>query len=205
VQQSRFTLSETPPGGTVICEVTLARLTTITNTSSLPLTWRPTIVTPGVFSVVVTPPGSTLAPGEAVAALVSVRPPQVSGSLPSDRVIIDIGADDSPSQRIQLYVSMQGQYDLNEYPDLDFGNVALGARSDLTINRNPRVLQSHLGFDQLQNPEFTWNYSATGGAWILSFQPRSVGAKEVTVEIIALPQLCPSPITFKMRGVGVIP
>jgi len=153
----------------------------------------------------VTPPGSTLAPGEAVTLLVSVPPPLVSGSLPSGRLTIDIGADDSPSQRIELSVNIQGQYDLNEYPDLDFGNVALGARSDLTIFRNGRVLQSKLGFDQSNNPEFTWNYSPTGGAWILSFQPRSVGAKEVAVEIIAFPQLCPSPKTFKMRGVGVIP
>ena len=153
----------------------------------------------------VTPPGSTLAPGEAVTLLVSVPPPLVSGSLPSGRLTVDIEADDSPSQRIELYVDVYGQYDLNEYPDLDFGNVALGAQSDITINRNPRVLQSRLGFDQLQNPDFGWTISGLGGALILSFHPRSVGAKEVAVDIIALPQLCPSPKTFKMRGVGVIP
>ena len=72
VQQSRFTLSDTLPGILALCEVQPGPLTTITNTSSLPLTWHATTTfVPGILTVVVTPPGSTLAPGEAVTLLVS--------------------------------------------------------------------------------------------------------------------------------------
>ena len=205
-QQGSFTLSDTSLLFVGQCATTAQPLT-ITNTSSIPLTWHGS---PSLSTTVLTPNGSTLQPGQALA--VSVLPQAMFGVPPPSTVRID--ADVAPSQTVQLTVSLGGKPapDLLP-PDIDFGNVTVGASATAFVGIAGVGIGTQILAlsDSISNNEFRLSGNAPniqlgqGFGWIVTFQPLTTGAKERTLTFTDFSNsVCP-PNTFKARGVGLAP
>ncbi len=92
---------------------------TITNTSSVPLTWH---VSGDLSGIVFVPLGSMLAAGEAVSVSLTQKP----GSMPPSQLSID--ADVAASQSVQIWGAILG-VKIQLPADIDFGNVPVGIPS----------------------------------------------------------------------------
>jgi hypothetical protein len=178
----------------------------ITNTSSFELTWHaPSTATPFPFTF--SPPGSTLAAGEAVTATVTV------GDVTPDRfqqvaVDVSIDADGAPSQPLVLFVDTTGWFHTPLPPDIDFGNVVINTFSTQVFIPATSSTTEWLGSS---NTSFSLD-NITARAlvfpfgWKLIFLPRTLGPQEATLTF-GTPLYgadCP-PNSFKARGVGVLP
>ena len=218
VQPGSFTFSPSSLYFSGICEA-ISRSSTITNTSSVPLTWHVT----GVPSIVFTPASSTLAPGESVDVTVTV-------SAIDRRLLwlatVSIDADVAPSQTVEVTVSFSGQYHSTLPADLDFGDVPIpsssspspgpfppsappGAPNTRFIPADPFVISELLGSD---NPAFSPGGVGTvsyvpgfGMGWLLVFAPQTLGPQEATFTFGSYNKAVCPPNTFKARGVGVAP
>lgn len=214
--QGSFTLSSTDVSLSGTCQFDPSPFSniTLTNTSSVPLTWHAS----GGAPVVLTPSGSTLAVGAAITISISATLPPGTGTFPYTAVSID--ADVAPSQSIQVRGYLTGQFHVPLPPDQDFGEVALvlvppisspppGSPNTRFIPATGAVISEVL---QSSNPAFTTGGVATasyingfGMGWLLSFSPQTAGPQETTLTFWSYTRTVCPPNTFKARGVGVTP
>ena len=201
-QQGSFTLSSTTLNYAGVCELS-AQTLTITNTSGVALTWHAT-ASPATTSV--SPNGSTLGPGQAVA--VSVLPAIFAPGPAS----LSINADVAPSQSVQINKFVSGKPPPPQLPlDIDFGNVALGVRVTAFVSVNGLgtdvKIMGKTGPDnnEFQQSGFTPAGQPGGVGWQIYFLPTTLGAKEQKFAFNDFSfAICP-PNTFMARGVGVLP
>jgi hypothetical protein len=186
---------------------------TITNTSSVDLTWHPTtapnpLPDPWGFTFTYTPPGSTLAAGEAVTVTVTVGDVAPASVTHLD-VNASIDADVAPPQSLVLSVDTTGRFHTPLPPDIDFGEVVMGNTSApvfipiaSSLNETETLGSTNGSF----SPD---NVTARPGpfpGWNVRFRPSIEGPQEGTL-IFGTPTHgvdCP-PNSFKARGVGVWP
>jgi hypothetical protein len=184
---------------------------TITNTSSFDLTWSPSIA-PSPYTFTFTPPGSTLAAGEAVTATIAVGDVAPGQSPLSQSVTVNasIGADGAPSQSLGLVVNITGRWHTPLPPDIDFGNVVIQTTSPQVFIPSEFSANSTETLGSSGDAFFLDNITARpvgpSPGWNLTFKPASEGPQETTLTF-GTPfngTDCP-PNTFKARGVGVLP
>ncbi|MEI9942425.1 MAG: hypothetical protein WDO69_34855 [Pseudomonadota bacterium] len=197
-QQGSFTLSKT---SLQVPTCTVPLIVTITNTSSIPLTWH---VSGDVSKLVITPLGSTIPGGGS--RDVSFLPIQGASTPP---YLIYIDADIAPSQTIGFDGYPNGTTVVPP-ADIDFGNVPLqplfGGSPPMVHIAIPGVTHGILsGATVSGDAAFSLSGVAPIIDWTLTFRPQTLGPHEATVTFINFSgTVCP-PNSFKVRGTGVSP
>jgi hypothetical protein len=181
----------------------VAQTLTISNTSSVPLTWR---ATGDVSTVLLTPSGSTLPPNGQVS--VSVIPQIAIGLFATSTVNIE--ADDAASQSISVFAQLGGKAPpQNLPPDIDFGNVSIGAQPTAFVP----VVGPNVAIATIQSTTSS-AFSLSGNApntqvggfgWTVTFKPLTTGAQQATILFTDFNMDVCAPNSITAHGVGVSP
>lgn len=172
----------------------MAKTVTISNTSSVPLTWQ---MSGNLSNIAVTPLGSTLPAGGAVDVSVT---PKVNGAL----FDVSIDADIAPSQLLTISIVVSGGYFTGSLADVYFGNVPIGMSSTqlITAPSFPGVIlaSANAAFKLLAAVPYS-----PPGSWVLTFTPTSPGDQQSTLTVGSMVGVVCPPNTFIAHGVGVAP
>jgi len=177
---------------------------TITNTSSVPLTWH---VSGDLSGIVFAPLGSTLAAGEAVSVSLTQKP----GSMPSQ---LSIDADIAASQSVQILGAILG-VKIQVPPDIDFGNVPVGVPSPTVFIPVPPFANTWIGAgleffggdaSSFEKSGVTPTLQTGGMGWTLSARGSVPGPVQVTLKFFSMggSTVC-EPNTFTARATIVAP
>jgi hypothetical protein len=168
---------------------------TITNTSTVPLTWH---VSGDLTGIAFTPQGSTLAAGEAVSASLV----QTAAGIPGTNLQID--ADIAASQALLAQGVILGVR-IQPPADIDFGNVPLGVASPTVCIPIPGVrpgegLQFYGNSASFQKSGVAPNLQTCGMGWTLYVQGWVPGPIETPLQFISMSgtTVC-APNTFTAR------
>ena len=190
----------------------------VTNFGSIPVTWS---VTSSAFNTspspyfAIEPSGSTLAPGEAVTAMVTSTGVPVPSTTPDTNTSFTFTSDDPTQAPLTVTISAEESgAQIGGIPgNVDFGSVTVGEQSTLFLPifvglPTDATLAS-------SNSDFTFNSSAglpngfNGGqvGWDIMFRPTAVGPVTTTFTLgpgFSGTSIC-SPNTFTGTGQGIAP
>jgi hypothetical protein len=207
VQEGSFTLSATTLLFVAACQFTPQTLT-ITNTSSIPLTWH---ASGDLSTTLLTPTGSTLQPGEqvSVSVLSQIHPAAGSVGFSGSTSVISIDADVAPSQSIQVVAQLSGKPPPSAPlpPDIDFGDVPVGsgATAFVPVNTTPILVISSQTAPEFSLSGAAPNFQGTfGQGWTVTFRPAIPGAAQATLAFTDFSESTCPPNTIAARGTGIV-